>query len=242
MSYKKQRDTYRNSVLNKFQIYNSLFLNLPFDDVTHTGMLLPLLTKACEQGFADELSPEHILTQFLEQHVDLKDEEELIAVLFRFIQYIERQIVLFDSIEEVAFTENHDLNGQGSIPFLVNQAAYRNKKSELQSALQSYAVRVVLTAHPTQFYPGSVLGIMTDLSHSISQNDTTFVEQLLQQLGKTPLFNKQKPTPFDEAVSLIWYLEHVFYGTSRTILKQKNSVFFSIFSEICSDLINGHVV
>lgn len=226
MQHKNQLVKYRNSVLNKFQIYNSLFLNLPFDAVTNTGILLPLLTKACEQGFAENKSPEQILTQFIEQHTGIKDNDQLISVLFRFIQYIERQIVLFDSIEEAAFAENHDLNGQGSIPFLVNQAEYRNKKTELQQALQNYAIRVVLTAHPTQFYPGPVLGIMTDLSESISKNNTTFVEQLLQQLGKTPLFNKQKPTPFDEAVSLIWYLENVFYDTNRTIIKRiRNHVF-----------------
>ncbi|MCB1583001.1 MAG: phosphoenolpyruvate carboxylase [Xanthomonadales bacterium] len=226
MQHKKQLVIYRNSVLNKFQIYNSLFLNLPFDAVTNTGILLPLLTKACEQGFAENMSPEKILTQFIEQHTDIKNKDELIAVLFRFVQYIERQIVLFDSIEETAFTENHDLNGRGSIRFLVNQAEYRNKKTSLQQALQSYVVRVVLTAHPTQFYPGSVLGIMTDLSESISHNDITFIEQLLQQLGKTPLFNKQKPTPFDEAVSLIWYLENVFYATSRTVLNRIKGLVF----------------
>ena len=33
----------------------------------------------------------------------------------------------------------------------------------------------------------------------------------MSQLGKTPFYKKEKPTPFDEAVSLIWYLENVFY-------------------------------
>ena len=33
----------------------------------------------------------------------------------------------------------------------------------------------------------------------------------MQQLGKTPFLKKQKPTPYDEAISLIWYLENVFY-------------------------------
>ncbi|MCX7553377.1 phosphoenolpyruvate carboxylase [Marinicella sp. S1101] len=226
MQHKNQLAKYRNSVLNKFQIYNGLFLNLPFDAVTHTGMLLPLLSKACVQGFEKNLSPQQILTAFIEQHIQITHEDELISVLFRFIQYIERQIVLYDSVEESAFTENHDLNGQGSVPFLAKQADYQDKKPELKKALETYAVRVVLTAHPTQFYPGPVLGIMTDLSDSIAKNDTAFVEQLLQQLGKTPLFNKQKPTPFDEALSLIWYLENVFYTTTKTILKRiKDHVF-----------------
>src|SRR5689334_17897273 len=40
----------------------------------------------------------------------------------------------------------------------------------------------------------------------------------LQQLGKTPFLKKQKPTPYDEAVSLIWYLENVFYLAAGRII------------------------
>ena len=40
----------------------------------------------------------------------------------------------------------------------------------------------------------------------------------LQQLGKTPFFKKQKPTPYDEAISLIWYLENVFYAACGRII------------------------
>ncbi|WP_407802837.1 phosphoenolpyruvate carboxylase, partial [Staphylococcus aureus] len=46
----------------------------------------------------------------------------------------------------------------------------------------------------------------------------------LQQLGRTPFFKKQKPTPFDEAQSLIWYLENVFYEAVGNIASDlKNS-------------------
>jgi phosphoenolpyruvate carboxylase len=38
-------------------------------------------------------------------------------------------------------------------------------------------------------------------------------KELLAQLGKTPFIQNEKPNPFDEAVSLIWYLENVFYRT-----------------------------
>ena len=217
MNSKNQLTHYRNSVLNPYQIYNSLFLNLPFDAVHSTGMLLPLLYQACEAGYQRQQSPHEILTAFLQKHSSADDDDEKITWLFQFIQYIERQIVLFDSVEEAAYTTNHDLDGLGTIPFLANQAAYGEQQEALKKRLQSHAVRVVLTAHPTQFYPGPVLGIMTDLSQSIQDKDITFIEQLLKQLGKTPLFKKEKPAPFDEALSLIWYLENVFYDTVRTI-------------------------
>ncbi len=75
----------------------------------------------------------------------------------------------------------------------------------------------MLTAHPTQFYPGSVLGIINDLSKAIDKGQLEKVKLLLTQLGKTKFYNKTKPTPFDEAISLIWYLENVFYPTATTI-------------------------
>ncbi len=47
----------------------------------------------------------------------------------------------------------------------------------------------------------------------------------LQQLGKTAFFKKQKPTPYDEAVSLIWFLENVFYQAIGRIVNFLKSQF-----------------
>jgi len=87
-------------------------------------------------------------------------------------------------------------------------------------------VRIVLTAHPTQFYPGEILGIITDLDRAIQNNNLLLIKDLLAQLGKTPFFKKEKPTPYDEAVSLIWYLENVFY---HSISKIHNYIESNIF-------------
>ena len=40
---------------------------------------------------------------------------------------------------------------------------------------------------------------------------------MLAQLGKTTFFKNKKPTPYDEAVNLIWYLENVFYDSFGSI-------------------------
>ncbi|MGZ5134301.1 MAG: phosphoenolpyruvate carboxylase, partial [Flavitalea sp.] len=93
-----------------------------------------------------------------------------------------------------------------------------NKQQGLATKLSKFAIRLVLTAHPTQFYPGSVLGIINDLSRALADNNAAQVNMYLQQLGKTAFLNKQKPTPFDEAVSLIWYLENVFYAAAGRII------------------------
>ncbi|MFL5810003.1 MAG: phosphoenolpyruvate carboxylase, partial [Flavisolibacter sp.] len=81
-----------------------------------------------------------------------------------------------------------------------------------------FAIELVLTAHPTQFYPGPVLAIINDLAKALKENNTGQINMYLQQLGKTPLFKKQKPTPYDEAISLIWYLENVFYNAVGKII------------------------
>jgi phosphoenolpyruvate carboxylase len=47
----------------------------------------------------------------------------------------------------------------------------------------------------------------------------------LQQLGKTPFLKKQKPTPYDEAISLLWFLENVFYPASGRILSNLKNTY-----------------
>ena len=167
MKNQQPLNNYRHTVLNRYHIYNSLFLNLPFDDVYQTGVLLPLLTQACQQGYQKGQSPEAIITEFFDQQEDMTAEKQLTS-LFKFIQYIERQIVLFDSIEEAAYASNHDMNGEGTMPSFAAQADHLGLNETLKKALDDYRIRVVLTAHPTQFYPGPVLGIMNDLSTDLS--------------------------------------------------------------------------
>ena len=45
-------------------------------------------------------------------------------------------------------------------------------------------VRMVLTAHPTQFYPSNVLGIINDLSQALAADNTSQAHSYLRQLGK----------------------------------------------------------
>ena len=43
MARKSKIERFNESVLSKFQIYNSLFLTLPFDSIRNTSVLIPLL-------------------------------------------------------------------------------------------------------------------------------------------------------------------------------------------------------
>lgn len=209
---------FKNGVGIRFQLYNSLFTALPFHRIEKTGILLSLLLSHCEDEYKKKRSPAQIVDDFMQRFTTFQTEEEKMALLFRFVQYVERQVVLFDALEDAAFREITDVNGAGTLKHLETEVQTEKAEQELAKKLEDFSVRLVLTAHPTQFYPGSVLGIINDLSKSLKENNTSQINMYLQQLGKTPFLNKQKPTPYDEAVSLIWYLENVFYNAIGRIV------------------------
>lgn len=201
----------------KYQLFNSIFITLPFTDIDNTGVLLPLFSEICEDGFKKHKSPEEIFNDFCEKYLTDATEEEQVSLMFRFIQYVERQVVLFDAIEDAAFTTLNNLEGSGTLRDAREKAENLGQMAELREFLKDFNVRPVLTAHPTQFYPGSVLGIITDLTEAIKKNNLSEIKTLLAQLGKTPFIKHEKPTPFDEAVSLLWYLQNVFYKAAGDI-------------------------
>ncbi len=202
----------------KFQLYNSLFTSLPFHRIEKTGILLSLLLSNCEEGYRKKLSPVQIINDFFSKHTEYSKEQEKLDLLFRFVQYVERQVVLFDALEDAAFSKVNDMNGVGTLKQLSTELQRNTLSKETLQHLHEFCVRIVLTAHPTQFYPGTVLGIINDLGKAIAEDNITAINQYLQQLGKTPFLKKQKPTPYDEAISLIWYLENVFYNAAGKVI------------------------
>jgi phosphoenolpyruvate carboxylase len=199
-------------------LYNSLFTSLPFYRIEKTGMLLSLFLNICEEGYKKKLSPQQIIEEFFLKDASFNTQSEKLDLLFRFIQFVERQVVLFDALEDAAFKYVHEMKGAGTLKQLEVEVVQNKKEKELDKKLKDFSVEIVLTAHPTQFYPGSVLGIINDLSRSLSENNTARINMYLQQLGKTPFFKKEKPTPYDEAMSLIWYLENVFFPAAGRIV------------------------
>ncbi|HNR74113.1 MAG TPA: phosphoenolpyruvate carboxylase [Cyclobacteriaceae bacterium] len=211
---------YEQTVGTRYHIYNSLFLNLPFQDIQRTGTLLPFLQQYCEEAFEQGKPATEILGQFFSDLVPQAKPEEQFGLLFKFIQYVERQVALFDSVEDSAFEQVNDTVGKGTVASLLQRARFDRKEKELVEQLENFSLRPVLTAHPTQFYPGYVLGILTDLEKSIRDGHLPHINLLLQQLGKTGFINQDKPSPYDEAVSLCWYLENVFYQSIPEIIQQ----------------------
>ena len=232
-----KKERFNDKVLSRYQVYNSIFSTLPYESIANTGVMLPLFEKICIEGYENNNNPSEIVENFFESYLKDSNEKEKITLLFRFIQYIERQVVLFDAVEDASFSQINNLDGVGTLRSLKEEVESKNKKPELKKYLSKFKVRPVLTAHPTQFYPGSVLGIITDLTKAVKKNDLALIKILLSQLGKTPFFKNKKPSPYDEAVSLTWYLENVFYNSISNIYKYIKSNIFD-GEDFENDIIN----
>jgi phosphoenolpyruvate carboxylase len=206
-----QLNAFENEVKKKFDVYNSLFLNLPFRTVSNVGMLIPLLQHVCRQGLDSGRDPLGILDSFFSVHTDITTEEEKIQFMFHVIRYVERQVVLYDSVEDAAFEHLVQLDDHLSLKDSVTLLAGNQKTCSLSDDLSCFSARLVFTAHPTQFYSPSVLDIIGNLKSMITRNEINQIDLKLQQLGMTSLINARKPTPFDEARNIIYFLRHVYY-------------------------------
>ena len=211
MSQSQRLHEFQRSVRKKFKVYNSLFLNLPYSEIENVGMMIPLMFQQCERGLTNGMDPETILDQFFEQYAELGTEKERIDFMFKIIQYVERQVVLYDSVEDAAFSKLHELTGSLSIKDYLQLARKNNRWDEVLEKLKHFSARIVLTAHPTQFYTPAVLDIIRELRTLIPEDRLDEIDMCLQQLGLTSLINRKKPTPLDEAKNIIHLLRYVYY-------------------------------
>lgn len=202
---------FEKSVKNKFNVYNSLFLNLPFRKIHNIGMFIPLLHHVCKTGLENGQDPLSILESFFKTQANFKTEDEKIDFMFRVIQYVERQIVLYDSVEDAAYAHLQSMTDDLSLKDFIHLLESKNNDENIAQILSEFSARIVLTAHPTQFYPPAVLDIIGRLRNLIPENNINEIDLTLQQLGLTSLTNTKKPTPFDEASNIIYFLRNVYY-------------------------------
>ncbi len=211
MNNTNQTNSFEKLVVNKFNLFNSLFLSLPFDKISKTGMMLPQLQDQCISGLENGMQPTEILESFFANQSSLYSTAEQIDFMFRVIQYVERQVVLFDSIEDAAFKTTQKDGNKLSLNDFIHLLESRRRQGEIPQKLVDFSARIVFTAHPTQFYPPAILEIIQQLRDHVNDNDLMKVDLALQQLGMTSFGNQQKPTPFDEAKNIIYYLRNVYY-------------------------------
>ena len=211
MSQAERLKEFKKSVRNKFNTYNSLFLNLPYTEGENVGIYIPLLFRQCDAGLQSGHNPTEILDAFFETYTHTESERQRIDLMFRIIQYVERQVVLYDSVEDAAFPKLHAHTDSLSIRDYFQLAKKNKRWDRVFKKLETFSARIVLTAHPTQFYTPAVLDIIAELRTLILENKIDDIDVTLQQLGLTSLINRTKPTPLDEAKNIIYTLRHVYY-------------------------------
>jgi len=206
----------------QFQIYNALFLNLSYEGANQIGDLIPILGKAAKIQLERGKEPISIVNEFFDDYKDLIAVDKM-DFMFKVIQYVERQIVLFDSIEDCI--SPYDLEDQDSVlvDTLVNRCDSEKELEELMQKLNEFSVRIVLTAHPTQFYRPPVLDIIVKLREQIKNNEVEQVDALLHQLGLTSLVNTNSPTPLEEAKNIIHICRYEYYKAIGDLTHRLNS-------------------
>lgn len=223
----EQLTAFQQLVALKYQLYNSLFVTLPFKNLQVVGVELPVFSELCRKELRKGKSPKEIMDKFFHGIVHTSEFSRQIKILFLLIQFVERQVVLFDALEDAAFKNTHDMAAEGTLKHWINSVKASDNFEAVRSTLEEYHVRIVLTAHPTQFYPPQVLGIIQNLSDVLQDNELAKIRNILMQLGKTSFRNLEKPTPIDEANVLIHYLKTVFYPIFKKIHYELGTTFFS---------------
>ena len=67
MARKPKIERFNEKILSRFQIYNSLFLTLPFKTIKETSLYLPLFAEHCKKGYQAEQNPKEIVQSFFKR-------------------------------------------------------------------------------------------------------------------------------------------------------------------------------
>ena len=197
MARKPKIERFKENVLSKFQIYNSLFLTLPFDSIRNTSVLIPLFSDHCKNGYDQKLDPREITTTFFSRYLPEYDEKEQIDLLFRFIQYIERQVVLFDSIEDAAFglTSIGDVSEIIETSFGFHIIKLTDRKAVETKAFSSIADEIYnilkTEAATTEFY--ELQSAMAALAFELPDELEELATTLEKTVASSTLFTRSAP-------------------------------------------------
>jgi phosphoenolpyruvate carboxylase len=139
---------YEELVSSKYQVFNSLFMNLPYEKTENIGMLLPILRQESKAGFKAGKNPIQIIEEFFSRHTEYLQESEQMDFLFRVVQYVERQVVLYDSIEDAAFRQLRQYSDDLTVKRIARLAASHGKSNELKRKLEDFGIPHCLHGTP----------------------------------------------------------------------------------------------
>ena len=76
-----KKEMFKDKVLSKFQVYNSIFSTLPYESISNTGVMLPLFEKICIEGYEKNNNPTQIVDYFFSTYLNENSENEKIDFL-----------------------------------------------------------------------------------------------------------------------------------------------------------------
>ena len=135
-------------ILTKYQIYNSIFITLPFDNISNTGVLMPLLNQLCQDGFKNGETPVEIIDSFFNKYLENPTEKEKIDLIITIEDTgigiaKDKFETIFDSFNQVDYNTKRKYGGTGLGLSIVKQIieAYNSEisiKSELNKGTEFY--------------------------------------------------------------------------------------------------------
>ena len=75
MARKPKIERFNEKILSRYQIYNSLFLTLPFKKIKQTSILMPLFADHCRKQYEKNVNPNEIVISFPSPPTTEKDLE-----------------------------------------------------------------------------------------------------------------------------------------------------------------------
>ena len=66
-----KKERFEEKVLSRYHVYNSVFATLPYDLISDTGQLLPILTAMCKNGFKNKSQPLEIIDNFFSKRIPI---------------------------------------------------------------------------------------------------------------------------------------------------------------------------
>ena len=191
----------------------SLLLNLPHGDVGYFGALLSNFCIHCEKALEDGADPITLVEHFVAtlEHTETTPKPEERVLLARFVQFLEREVALLDALEESSVISRFDRKRNPDFEAMVAWIKREGLQEALGQAVADFSLRIVLTAHPTEFYPTVIQRLMRELASALARDDSEQVDMLILQLSKTSFRHRKRISPVDEAERLIGYLRDVFF-------------------------------
>ena len=104
---------------------------------------MPLFADHCRKQYENNINPNEIVISFLKNMPRIRYNSKT-RLDFSFIQYIERQVVLFDAIEDAGFSYVNNMHGRGTLRNMKEEAENKQLKKALTEYVNRFKVRIVL--------------------------------------------------------------------------------------------------